>query len=230
MTVHRSPGQPAPLTFGMLLYPGFTLLDLAGPQTVLGMHGRTLLLWKNLEAVATDSGVSMNPTTTFGDCPGDLDVLFVPGGMGTVAAMKDPEVIEFLDRVGPTARYVTSVCTGSLLLAAAGLLKGYKSATHWAFYDALRASDATAVGERVVSDRNRCSGGGVTAGIDFALTLLAQLRDEPTAKLTQLLMEYDPQPPFDAGTPDTAGPQLTQIARSMMDELNQAAVAIAQRR
>ncbi len=219
-----------PLTVGMLLYPGLTLLDLAGPQAALGMHGRTLLLWKTLEPVPTDGGLLLNPTTTFADCPRDLDVLFVPGGFGTNEAMKDAAVVGFLADVGPSARYVTSVCSGSLLLGMAGLLDGYRAATHWAFYDALEAVGATATHERVVVDRNRLTGGGVTAGIDFGLTLLAELRGERVAKVTQLALEYDPEPPFRTGTPEAAGPELTGIVLVMIGDMKVEAVAIAQAR
>jgi cyclohexyl-isocyanide hydratase len=217
-------------TVGMLLYPGFTLLDLAGPQSALGLHGRTLLLAKRRDAVQTDSGVSVNPTTAFADCPEHLDVLFVPGGFGTNDAMQDPETIAILARAGAEARYVTSVCSGSLLLGMAGLLDGYKATTHWACYDALAATGAEVARERVVVDRNRITGGGVTAGIDFGLRLLAKLRDERTAKLTQLAMEYDPEPPFDTGTPERAGPELTAMALAMMGDLNREAIEIARRR
>ena len=216
-----------PLKIGMLLYPGFTLLDLAGPQAALGMNGQTLLLWKNLEPVAADSGVALCPTTTFDGCPDDLDVLFVPGGFGTNDAMRDAEIVDFLARVGPSARYVTSVCSGSLVLGMAGLLDGYRAATHWACYPALDAVGAIPTHARVVADRNRYTGGGVTAGIDFGLTLLAELRGEQVAKVTQLAMEYDPKPPFDTGTPETAGPELTAIALGLMGEMNSEAVAIA---
>lgn len=204
--------QPNPLTIGILIYPGFTLLDLAGPQAALGFHGKTLLFWKTLEPVPTDGGISLNPTHTFGDAPERLDVLFVPGGFGTNAAMKDPEIIDFLVRIGSRSQYVTSVCSGSLILGMAGLLIGYRAATHWALYETLEALGAKAAHERVVADRNRFTGGGVTAGIDFGLTLLAELRGEDVAKLTQLLMEYDPCPPFNVGHPRIAGEALTQAA------------------
>ena len=230
LSAATSASQTRPLSIGMVLYPGFTLLDLAGPHAALGLHGQILLLWKTLEPVATDSGVSLNPTTAFTDCPRDLDVLFVPGGFGTNAAMRDPEIVDFLAAVAPTARYVTSVCSGSLLLGMAGLLDGYRAATHWASYEALEALGATATHERVVVDRNRFTGGGVTAGIDFGLTLLAELRGEQVAKVTQLVMEYDPEPPFQAGTPDAAGPELTAIALGMVGEMKSEAVVIAQGR
>ena len=219
-----------PLTFGMLLYPGFTLLDLAGPQLALGLHGQTLLFWKTLDPVPTDTGISLNPTTTFADAPRGLDVLFVPGGFGTNDAMKDEEIVGFLAEAGATARHVTSVCTGSLLLGMAGLLDGYKAATHWAYYPGLEATGAEPVHERVVADRNRLTGGGVTAGIDFGLTLLAGLRGEDVAKTTQLIMEYDPAPPFNTGNPVSAGPMLTAAARAMMGSTTEDAVEIAKTR
>lgn len=202
---------PPPLQIAMLIYPGMTLLDLAGPQAVLGMHGQTHLVAKTMAPVATDSGIALVPTCTFADCPAELDVLFVPGGLGTDGAMEDPEILRFLAERGKTARFVTSVCTGSLILGAAGLLDGYKAATHWATYEALEALGVTAERRRVVTDRNRLTGGGVTAGIDFGLTLLAALRGEEIAKVTQLTLEYDPAPPFDTGTPDAAGPELTAM-------------------
>ncbi len=216
MTTQMLAPSVKPLKVGMLLYPGFTLLDLAGPQSALGMHGETMLFWKTMEPVATDSGISMNPTHTFADVPQNLDVLFVPGGFGTNEAMKDDKIIDFLVDAGRSARYITSVCSGSLLLGMAGLLDGYRAATHWALYDVLEALGIEAGRERVVADRNRLTGGGVTAGIDFGLTLLAELRGEQVAKMTQLMMEYDPQPPFDTGHPRVAGPELTEVALNLM--------------
>lgn len=216
MKTHMPASSLKPLKIGMLLYPGFTLLDLAGPQSALGMHSETRLFWKTMEAVPTDSGISLNPTHTFADVLQDLDVLFVPGGFGTNEAMKDEAIIDFLMTAGRRARYITSVCSGSLLLGMAGLLDGYRAATHWALYDVLEALGIDAGRERVVADRNRLTGGGVTAGIDFGLTLLAELRGEHVAKLTQLMMEYDPQPPFDTGHPRTAGLELTELAQNLM--------------
>ncbi len=207
-----------PLEIGMLLYPGMTLLDLAGPQAALGMHGRTHLFWKTLDPVTTDSGVALVPTATFADAPAKLDVLFVPGGFGTIDVMKDKEIVAFLAECGRDARYVTSVCSGSLLLGMAGLLDGYRAATHWACYDVLEALGVQPGRERVVTDRNRFTGGGVTAGIDFGLTLLAELRGEHVAKVTQLLMEYDPAPPFNTGHPRMAGSQLIAAALKIMGE------------
>eukprot|EP01113_Clastostelium_recurvatum_P020610 TRINITY_DN24388_c0_g1_i1.p1 TRINITY_DN24388_c0_g1~~TRINITY_DN24388_c0_g1_i1.p1 ORF type:complete len:207 (+),score=44.35 TRINITY_DN24388_c0_g1_i1:90-623(+) len=160
-----------------------------------------------------DTGVAVLPTATFSNCPVDhVDVLFVPGGFGTNATLKDKETIDFVARAGANAKYITSVCSGSIILAAAGLLKGYRAATHWAFYSDLEKYDGV-IGDhsRVCVDRNRLTGGGVTAGIDFGLTLVATLRGELAAKLSQLAMEYDPQPPFNAGSPQTAGPEVVAI-------------------
>jgi cyclohexyl-isocyanide hydratase len=220
----------APLEVGMLLFPGLTLLDLAGPQAALGLHGRTHLFWKTLDPVMTDSGVALVPTATFADAPARLDVLFVPGGSGTNQAMKDEEVIAFLAELGRDARYVTSVCSGSLLLGMAGLLDGYRAATHWACYGALEALGVRPGHERVVADRNRFTGGGGTAGIDFGLTLLAELRGEEVAKITQLMMEYDPAPPFDAGSPAGAGPKLTAAAVMMFGDMVDQTIATAKTR
>lgn len=219
--------QPPPLQLGMLIYPRMTLLDLVGPQAALGMHGVTHLVWKTMAPVLTDTGVSVLPTATFADCPLDLDVLFVPGGFGTNDVMEDAEVLRFLADRGQRARYVTSVCTGSLILGAAGLLDGYRAATHWAFYDALEALGVKAEHRRVVVDRNRLTGGGVTAGLDFGLTMLAELRGETVAKMTQLMLEYDPKPPFDAGTPEIAGPELTAMTTDAIGDMLDRGVEIA---
>ncbi len=220
----------APIEIGMLLYPNMTLLDLAGPQAALGIHGRTHLFWKTLDPVLTDSGVTLMPTATFADAPAALDVLFVPGGAGTVDAMKDEAINAFLAERGRDARYITSVCTGSLLLGTAGLLDGYRAATHWAAYDILDALGIEAGHERVVVDRNRFTGGGVTAGIDFGLTLLAELRGEEVAKMTQLMLEYDPAPPFATGHPRNAGPELVAAVKAMVGDPMAEGIEIARAR
>ncbi len=209
-----------PLQMAMLLYPGLTLLDLIGPQTALNLHAQTHLVWKSLDTVVSDSGIGIQPNATFADCPRDLDILFVPGGFGTAAAMADPEVLAFLTDRAPRAKYVTSVCSGSLILGAAGLLKGYRATSHWALRGMLTRFGAEPVEGRVVVDRNRLTGGGVTAGIDFGLTLLAKLRGDDAAKLTQLTMEYDPEPPFNAGSPEGAGPALVQQALTLMGNID----------
>src|SRR6185436_12103163 len=176
MSTNMEPSaRPEPLQIGMLLYPGLTLLDLIGPQTTLGIHGQTHLIAKSLEPIASDSGIAIVPTTTYDECPRKLDELFVPGGMGTAEVMEDADTLRLLDARARTAGYVTSVCSGSLILAAAGLLQGYRATAHWSSLDVLAAFGVEVEPRRVVVDRNRITGGGVTAGIDFGLTLLAQL-------------------------------------------------------
>ena len=191
----------------MLVHPKMVAQDLIGPWTVFNlMRGSEIhRVWKDLEPVSTEIGLPITPTTTFMDCPEDLDVLFVPGGLeGSIMMMEDDEVLEFLADRGQRARYVTSDCTGSLVLGAAGLLQGYNATGHWYIRDHLALLGTTPVNERVVIDRNRITGGGVTAGIDFGLTLAALLRGEEIAKHYQLILEYAPAPPFNAGTPETA--------------------------
>ena len=209
------PEQPR-LEIGMLLYPGLTLLDLIGPQTVFSWFANIHLVWKTTDLIETDTGIGVRPSATFESCPRDLDVLFVPGGLGQQAIMNDREVLEFLADRASRAKYVTSVCSGSLLLGAAGLLKGYKATSHWAARGLLAGFGAEAVDARVVIDRNRITGGGVTAGIDFGLVVLAKLRGDDAAKFTQLAMEYDPEPPFNAGNPQAAGPAAVEQAMKFM--------------
>jgi cyclohexyl-isocyanide hydratase len=219
-----------PCHIGFLLFPRVTQLDLTGPAQILSRipGARVHLLWKSREPVMTDVGFSINPTTTFDDCP-PLDVLCVPGGFGIRELFGDDETLAFLRRQGEQARYVTSVCNGSLVLGAAGLLDGYRSACHWMWRDYLPRFGAIPVAERIVRDRNRISGGGVTAGIDFALALAAELAGEETAKLLQLNFEYDPQPPFDCGSPQAAGAERVALARALQAErLKQAEEAMDQ--
>jgi cyclohexyl-isocyanide hydratase len=222
--------QP-PLEIGMLLYPGLTLLDLIGPATVFSWFSNIHLVWKTKDLVCSDTGVGIQPTSTFETCPRELDILFVPGWFVQQQLMKDTEVLAFLADRAASSKYITSVCSGSLLLGAAGLLQGYKATSHWSVRDALSAFGAEPVEARVVIDRNRVTGGGVTAGIDFGLVLLAKLRGDEAAKLTQLAMEYDPEPPFQAGSPKTAGPVIVEQAMSFMatamDELAARVKAVA---
>jgi len=208
------------IAIGILLYPNLTQLDATGPAQVLSrVPGAKLhMIWKTRDPVPTDAGFSIVPTTTFADCP-QLDVICVPGGGGQVEVMVDAEALEFLRKQAAKARYVTSVCTGSLILGAAGLLKGYKSACHWAWRDMLKDFGAIAVAERVVRDRNRISGGGVTAGIDFGLTVAAELAGDEVAKSIQLVLEYDPQPPFDSGSPEKAGVERVKRIRERLAPL-----------
>jgi len=205
---------------GILIFPAVTQLDATGPAQVLSRTpGATLhMIWKTRDPVKTDAGFSIVPTTTFADCP-QLDVICIPGGAGQIDLMNDAETLAFVAAQGARARYVTSVCTGSLVLAAAGLLNGYRSACHWASRDLLSAFGAIPVAERVVRDRNRFSGGGVTAGIDFGLTLLAELAGDEVAQSVQLGLEYDPQPPFQSGSPEKAGPERTARVRAQMEKM-----------
>ncbi|MCW5733222.1 MAG: DJ-1/PfpI family protein [Enhydrobacter sp.] len=205
---------------GILIFPAVTQLDATGPAQVLARTpGATLhMIWKTRDPVKTDAGFSIVPTTTFADCP-QLDVICIPGGAGQIDLMNDAETLAFVAAQGAKARYVTSVCTGSLVLGAAGLLNGYKSACHWASRDLLSAFGAIPVAERVVRDRNRISGGGVTAGIDFGLTLLAELAGNEVAQSVQLALEYDPQPPFQSGSPEKAGAECTARVRAQMETM-----------
>lgn len=203
--------MPTPFHIGLVVFPDMTQLDLTGPLQVFSAvpqfapdHDIHIhLLWKDLEPVSTDAVMVMTPTTTFSDSP-QLDVLCVPGGYGTDALIEDPEVLDFVRRQAEGAQYVTSVCTGSLVLGAAGLLNGYRATTHWTAIETLDAFGAIPTRERVVIDRNRVTGGGVTAGIDFALTLVGEVFGRATAESVQLRLEYNPHPPFDAGSPSTA--------------------------
>ncbi|CAA9495728.1 MAG: ThiJ/PfpI family protein [uncultured Sphingomonadaceae bacterium] len=192
----------------MLIYPKMVALDLIGPMTVFNiLRSRMHLVWKDKAPVSTDVGIPMAATHSFAETPRDLDVLFVPGGiMGTIDCMNDPEVCAFLADRGARAKWVTGVCTGTLALGAAGLLKGYDATSHWAVADLLPLMGAKHADGRVVRDRNRMTGGGVTAGIDFGLTLAAELRGEEAARRIQLMIEYAPEPPFANGTPAEAGP------------------------
>jgi cyclohexyl-isocyanide hydratase len=211
--VHASvPGGPAQ-QIAMLVYPNLIPLDLFGPHAVFAALGNVQvhLVWKTRDIVVSHNGIPIQPTATLENCPEKLDILFVPGGLkGTVAIMNDPRIMAFLQDRGKRARYVTSVCTGSLALGAAGLLHGYKATSHWQVRDLLPLLGAEVVAERVVEDRNRITGGGVTAGIDFGLRVAAQLRGEDYAKMLQLVFEYDPQPPFHAGSPEMADEHLVR--------------------
>jgi len=208
-----------PLQIGLLLFPDVTQLDLTGPWEVFARTPgvECHLVWKDLQPVRSDRGLSILPTTSFADCP-PLDVICVPGGPGQIALMSDDVTLNFLRQQADQAKWVTSVCTGSLVLGAAGLLKGYRATSHWSSVDQLALLGAEPVSQRVVRDRNRISGAGVTSGIDFALTLVAEIAGDAVAKAVQLQMEYDPEPPFTSGSPHTAPPQEVEQARAKMAE------------
>jgi cyclohexyl-isocyanide hydratase len=203
------------LRIGMLLFPRMTQLDLTGPFEVFTRlpDAQVLLLSKTLEPIEADSGMRLLPYAMLRDCP-QLDVICVPGGPGVNALMEDAEVLDWLRRQAEQARYVSSVCTGSLVLGAAGLLRGKKATSHWNARDMLPAFGAVPTEGRVVRDGNLFTGGGVTAGIDFALTMVAQLAGAQVARAIQLQIEYAPAPPFDAGTPESAPSDIVRAARA----------------
>ncbi|WP_375455536.1 DJ-1/PfpI family protein [uncultured Methylobacterium sp.] len=200
---------------GLLVFPRVQQLDLTAPYEVFAsLPGAVVhLVAATLDPVTSATGLPLTPTVTFAACP-DLDVLCVPGGIGVNALMTDEATLAFVRARGASARYVTSVCTGALVLGAAGLLRGRRATTHWASLDLLAAFGATPVRARVVRDGNLLTGGGVTAGIDFALTVVAELAGRPAAEAVQLAIEYAPAPPFDAGSPDTATPAVLAAARA----------------
>lgn len=210
----------------MLLYPGMTSLDFVGPQHMFSslMGAQVHHIAKSMAPVTSDSKLTLLPTTTLKRAPRDLDILFVPGGGdGTLAAMADPELLAFLADRGSRAKWVTSVCTGSLVLGAAGLLKGYKATSHWASRSLLKDAGAIETEGRVVRDRNRITGAGVSAGLDLGLTLVGMLRDQAYAETVQLLAEYAPEPPFNAGSPRTAPEAVKQMTEGMFPDFNERA-------
>ena len=206
-----------------------TQLDITGPHQVFALMPNTkiFLLWKTLEPVRSNEGMTILPTTTLDDCP-PLDILCVPGGPGQVVMMQDAGILSFLQTQGKTAKFITSVCTGSLVLAAAGLLQGYRAACHWAFRDQLALLGVEVGTERVVIDRNRITGGGVTAGIDFGLTIAGILCGVETAKFIELLLEYNPVPPFGVGSQELAGADLVQTVKTAGTQYIEASLAASQ--
>ena len=194
-------------TSGMLVFPNLTQLDLTGPYEVLAKlpGAETLLLWKSLDPVRSEHGLTILPMATFSSCP-PLDLVLVPGGVGINPLLEDAEVLAFLRRAAVTARYVVGICTGSLVLGAAGLLRGRRAGTHWMSRNLLPAFGAEPVAERVVADGKFFTGGGVTAGIDVALAVAAEIAGRTAAERIQLGIEYDPAPPFGSGSPETADP------------------------
>ncbi len=201
------------LTIAFVLFPNLTQLDFTGPLQVLSrLPGAEVhLVASSLAPITTDAVLTLNPTTTFADCP-PPDVLCVPGGFGVDGAINDPALMEFVRYEGARVKYVTSVCTGAFILGAAGLLKGKRATTHWAYHDELTKINAIPVNRRVVRDGNVFTGGGVTAGIDFALTLAAEIAGAAVAQAIQLGLEYDPAPPFSAGSPANAPSHIHKTA------------------
>jgi cyclohexyl-isocyanide hydratase len=203
-----------PIQIGLVIFPRVTQLDFTGPLRVFSSvpGAKVHLIWKRIEPVPSDSVLALTPTVSFADCP-QLDVICVPGGFGTDDMVNDQEMLDFLRRQAVAAKYITSVCTGSLVLGAAGLLRGYRATTHWTAMDHLAPFGAIPTKTRVCVDRNRITGGGVTAGIDFALTLVSIMVDRESAEAIQLRLEYNPAPPFNSGSPDTAPPEILALIR-----------------
>jgi cyclohexyl-isocyanide hydratase len=218
------------MNIGMLIFPDMTQLDFTGPYEVFAqLPGcKLMVIAKTLDPVAAKGGLRFLPDTTMADAP-HLDLVFVPGGPGTGPLMEDRETLEFLRRQSASAKYVTSVCTGALVLGAAGLLKGYKATTHWLSLPLLSVFGATVLPDRVVTDRNRITGGGVTAGIDFALTVAAEVAGVEKAKTIQLLIEYNPAPPFSCGHPDTADATVVGNVRAFLAPVQEARMQQARR-
>ena len=215
---------------GMLIFPRLTQLDMTGPYEVLARLPDTKveLLARMLTPVTTDRGMQIVPTTTYADCP-PLDVVMVPGGPGQQDLMEDEEALSFLCKQAAGAKFVTSVCTGSLVLGAAGLLKGKRATCHWAAIDHLKLLGAIPVSEKVVIDGNVVTGAGVTSGIDFVLALAAILENEQVAREIQLQIEYDPAPPFDSGSPKSAAREIVEKLKARGAQLYEARKALAAR-
>jgi cyclohexyl-isocyanide hydratase len=218
------------MNVGLVLFPNLTQLDLTGPYEVFARCPDTSvsLIAASSAPVRSERGLTITPDVTFDQAP-PLDVLCVPGGVGVNQMMEDEAMLGFLRTQAEHARYVTSVCTGALLLGAAGLLRGYRATTHWLSLDLLPLFGAQPVDERVVIDRNRITGGGITAGIDFGLAVAAQMAGPAAAQEIQLMLEYDPAPPFRAGSPRTAPADLLQNVRHARRGVQDARRVIAER-
>lgn len=203
----------------LLIYPGFTALDAIGPHYALsGMAGATVrFIAATMDAVKSESGFSVSPHLSFDQCPESIDLLLIPGGMaGTIEAMENESTMAFVKKAAARSKMIGSICTGALILGAAGLLRGYKATSHWQTMDLLPIVGATPVKERVVIDRNLVTCGGVTAGLDMGFALVRRYRGDLYAKGMQLLAEYDPQPPFPrSGNPSTAEPEVVALLNHM---------------
>jgi len=208
-----------PVHFGLLCFPDIQQLDLTGPYEVFASaKGAAVhLVWKNLQPVRSVTGLMLKPDMTFSDAP-DFDVLCIPGGSGVNALLSDEAVLAFIRDKAAKARLVTSVCTGALVLGKAGLLQGKRAATHWNAMDFLAMLGATPISERVVRDGSLITAGGVTAGIDFGLTVVAELLGQEEAETIQLALEYAPAPPFGVGLPAMASPVIVETAKARLAE------------
>ncbi|MBZ9848969.1 DJ-1/PfpI family protein [Mesorhizobium sp. CA14] len=205
------------LRFGILVFPNVQQLDLTGPYEVMAtVKGAEVeLIWKDRNPVMSSTRLSLMPTTTFDDCP-PLDVLCIPGGGGVNALLEDKAVLDFIGERAAQARYITSVCSGALVLGAAGLLEGKRATTHWYAHDFLEEFGAIPVDARIVEDGNLITAGGVTSGIDFGLALVARLLGKAEAEIVQLSLEYAPAPPFRSGTPAEASPAVLAEAKARL--------------
>ena len=204
-----------------LVYPGMTLLDLVGPMQAWSFlpDYEVQYAWHRAGAIPTDCGLSVQATHSFEDAWTDPDVLFVGGGAKpTWDLLGDATAIAFLADRGSRARWVCSVCTGALLLGAAGLLRGYRAAAHWGVREALTQFGAEPSSERVCVDRNRLTGGGITAGVDFGIAVAGHWAGESMGRVLELIMEYAPQPPYGTGRPDLADPQTLAAARAALQQ------------
>ncbi|NKB35854.1 MAG: DJ-1/PfpI family protein [Gammaproteobacteria bacterium] len=211
------------MNVGIYVFEGMTMLDGYAPLQILSFveQFNTFTFSKEGKAVRSDSNTVLTPDYGFDDCP-PLDILVMPGGGDVFGQMSDATVQAFLKDSGAKAKYITSVCTGALILAEAGLLDGHRATTHWAYIDQLaKYPEIEVVDERVAVDRNRISGGGITAGLDFALTVVAEVVSPELAQTIQLIFEYRPQPPFNTGSPETAPAEIVERVKGMVAERNQ---------
>ena len=212
-------------TLGFVLFPDLTQLDLTGPLQVLARlpQSRIIVAAKSRAPVPSDCGLSLLPTHSFAEAP-PFDLICVPGGIkGVIGAIGDRETVDFVRRQANDAKYVTSVCTGAFVLGVAGLLQGRRATTHWAYTELLLLVGATHEKARIVRDRNLFSAGGVTAGVDFGLAVVAEIAGETVARSIQLGIEYDPAPPFDSGHPDRAS---TAVKSALSDRYDKARSAL----
>ena len=218
------------LRFGLLCFPDVQQLDLTAPYEVFASvpGGQVHLVWKTTAPLRSATGLMLIPDTSFADAP-DFDVLCIPGGIGVNALLEDEETLDFIRAMAAKARFVSSVCTGSLVLGQAGLLAGKRATSHWNAVDLLARRGAIPVHERVVRDGNLFTAGGITAGIDFGMSIVAALLGEEEAQAIQLSMEYAPAPPFESGRPETAPPAVLAKARARLAASRQAREAILSR-
>ncbi|MCZ6803911.1 MAG: DJ-1/PfpI family protein [Proteobacteria bacterium] len=209
------------LNVGVFIYPKVTMLDAYAPHQIFSYveQFNTFIFAKTQEPLQSDSGAILTANYDFNDCP-NIDILIIAGAADVLENLQDKETIDFIRKAGQNAKYVTSVCTGSLFLAEAGLLNGYNAATHWGWEDCLESyPEVSVVRERVTIDGNRITGGGITAGLDFALVVISEVVGPDVAQAMQLIFQYAPEPPFSAGLPDTAPEHIVQIVESIVSKL-----------